>query len=163
GEATGRQVVYGGNLGQSVREKPDAWKTYMAMVDDTVRAGIRANPMVTPNTKSKRFTMRNSQEFRGVPSWHPIMLVPDEAKLRAYRDHEVRRKLHEEVVEWKVDMPGAKLPRNWTDKIWVEEVVLPKNKSLEGKSLRELAQAQCKGIIDAFLDLVVDENLDTVF
>jgi N-acyl-D-aspartate/D-glutamate deacylase len=40
---------------------------------------------------------------------------------------------------------------------------LPKNKGFEGKSIREVAEAQGKGIIDAFMDLVVEENLDTVF
>src|SRR5262249_35632156 len=40
---------------------------------------------------------------------------------------------------------------------------LQKNKSVEGMSLRELAKARGKGIIDAFLDLVVEEKLDTSF
>ena len=66
-------------------------------------------------------------------------------------------------MEWVADMPGANLGRRWYDYIWVGETVLPKNKSWQGKSLRELAEAQGKGIIDAFLDLVVEENLDTVF
>ena len=47
--------------------------------------------------------------------------------------------------------------------MWVEEAVLPKNKALEGQSVRAIAEAQGKGIIDAFLDLVVEEHLDTVF
>ena len=135
----------------------------MALVDETVKAGIRANPMCTPNSNTTRFTMRNTQAFRGVPTWHPILIASDEEKLRAYSDPEVRKKLHQEVVEWTVDIPGNTLGRRWYDYIWVDETVLPKNKSLEGKSLRELAEAQGKGIIDAFLDLVVEENLDTVF
>lgn len=160
-EATGRQVVYN-NLGQSVRQ-PEAWKELMAIVDETARAGIRANPLCTPNSTTQRFTMRNAQVFRGVPSWHPLLLAPDEEKLRAYSDPEVRQKLHHEVVEWTVDIPGATLSRRWYDYIWVEAPVLAKHKSLQGMSLRELAEAQGKGIIDAFLDLVVEENLDTVF
>ena len=126
-EATGRQVVYN-NLGQSVRQ-PEAWKEHMALVDETVKAGIRANPMCTPNSNTTRFTMRNTQAFRGVPTWHPILIAPDEEKLRAYRDPEVRKKLHQEVVEWTVDMPGANIGRSWYDYIWVDETVLPKNKA----------------------------------
>jgi N-acyl-D-aspartate/D-glutamate deacylase len=160
-EATGRQVVYN-NLGQTVRQ-PDAWKKHMALVDEAAKAGLRANPLCTPNSTTQRFTMRNTQVFRGVPTWHPILLASDDEKLRAYRDPAVRKKLHQEVIEWTVDIPAATLFRGWYDYIWVAEPVLPKNKHLQGKSLRELAEAQGKGIIDAFLDLVVEENLDTVF
>jgi len=37
------------------------------------------------------------------------------------------------------------------------------NQQWQGKSIREMAEAQGKGIIDGFLDLVVEEHLDTVF
>jgi N-acyl-D-aspartate/D-glutamate deacylase len=160
-EATGRQVVYN-NLGQSARQ-PDAWKELMAIVDETTEAGIRAYPLCTPNSTTQRFTMRNSQAFRGSPTWHPLLLASDAEKLRAYSDPAVRQKLHDEVVAWTVDIPGATLAHNWYDYMWVEEPVLEKNKGLQGKSIRELATAQGKRIIDAFLDLVVEENLDTVF
>ncbi len=159
--ATGRQLLYNA-LGQSVRS-PDGWRKHLAMVEETVNAGIRANPMCTSNSTGKRFTMRNTQEFRSVPTWHPILSAPDEEKLRAYSDPEIRKKLHEEVVEWKIDLPGKTLSKGWLDYTYVGETVLPKNNKLEGKSLRELAQAQGKSIIDAMLDLVVEENLDTVF
>ena len=71
--------------------------------------------------------------------------------------------LHAEVVEWKTDLPSANILRRWYEYIWVGETVLPKIKGLQGKSIREIAEAQGKVIIDAFMDLVVEENLDTVF
>src|SRR5262249_31030406 len=40
---------------------------------------------------------------------------------------------------------------------------LPHNQRWQGKSIREMAEAQGKGIIDGFLDLVVEEHLETVF
>jgi N-acyl-D-aspartate/D-glutamate deacylase len=160
-DATGRQVVYN-NLGQTVRE-PDAWKELMAIVDETTAAGIRAYPLCSPNSVTQRFTMRNTQAFRGVPTWHPILLASDEEKLRAYSDPTVRQKLHDEVVEWKVSIPGNTISRQWYDYLWVEETVLAKNKGLQGKSIHDIATMQGKGIIDAFLDLVVEEHLDTVF
>ncbi len=160
-EATGRPVVYN-NLGQSVRQ-PTAWKELMAIVDETAAAGIRAYPLCSPNSTTQRFTMRNSQVFRGSPTWHPLLIASDDEKLRAYSDPEVRKKLHDEVVEWKADIPGDTLSRNWYDYMWVEEPALAKNKPLQGTSIHDLAKQQGKGIIDAFLDLVVEENLDTVF
>ena len=161
-EATGRAVIYN-QLAQTLKN-PDAWKEHMALVDETVNAGIRAIPTCSPLTLSSTFDMHNTQVFRGVPTWHPVLLAPDEEKLRIYGDPEFRHKLHEELVEWKAEIKGNKtLGKNWPETIWVERTVLPHNKKLEGKSIRELAEIQGKGIIDAFLDLVVEEKLSTVF
>ncbi len=160
-EATGRQVVYNSLIHSE--KQPELWKKHIALVDETAKSGIRANPMCTPNTTTHRFTMRNQQEFRGVPTWHPILTASDADKLRAYSDPQVRKQLHNEVIEWVADIPAAMIGRNWYDKVWVEKTVLAKNEKWRGKTVRELAEAQGKGIIDAFMDLVVEENLDTVF
>jgi N-acyl-D-amino-acid deacylase len=65
------------------------------------------------------------------------------------------------VVEHKVTVPAAGYSHRWYDYMWVEEPVLPKNQSLKGKTIGQIANEQGKGIIDAFLDLVVEEDLDT--
>src|SRR5207302_902287 len=75
----------------------------------------------------------------------------------------VRQKLHEEMIEWKVEIPGGTISRNWYDYVWVDAPVLEKNKWMIEKSIHEIAKAQNKGIIDAFLDLVVEEKLETGF
>jgi N-acyl-D-amino-acid deacylase len=160
-EATGRAVVYN-NLLQSMR-RPQEWKEQMALVDATTAKGIRAFPMCTPNRIVDHFTMRNCQEFRGLPTWHPILLASDEEKLRAYRDPEIRKKLHAEAVEFKVETPPPGICRTWWDYMEVQTAVLPKNKVFEGKTIGQIARMQGKGIIDAFLDLVVEEHLDTEF
>jgi N-acyl-D-amino-acid deacylase len=160
-EATGRPVVYN-NLGQTVR-RPDEWKKHMARVDETVKAGVRAYPLCSPNRVTQQFNMKNAQLFRGSPTWHPILISSDDEKLRAYADPAVRRKLHEEMIEWKVEIPGGTISRNWYDYVWVDSPVLEKNKWMIEKSIHEIAKAQNKGIIDAFLDLVVEEKLETGF
>jgi N-acyl-D-amino-acid deacylase len=160
-EATGRTVVYN-NLGQTVRE-PDAWRHHMARVEETSRQGIRAYPLCSPNRVTQSFTMKNCQVFRGSPTWHPILLASDDEKLRAYSDPAIRQKLHEEVVEHKVEVPAAGYSRRWYDYMWVETPVLPKNQGLKGKTIAQIAEAQGKPIIDAFLDLVVEEKLETGF
>src|SRR5438093_5175452 len=45
----------------------------------------------------------------------------------------------------------------------VEEPKLAKNRGLAGKHIAEIAKAQGKHPVDAFLDLAVEENLETVF
>jgi len=64
----------------------------MAIVDETSKAGIRANPLCTPNSVTQTFTMKNCQLFRGVPTWHPILLSTNEAKMEAYRNPDIRRR-----------------------------------------------------------------------
>ena len=160
-EATGRPVVYN-NLGQSVR-RPGEWKKHMDRVDETSAKGIRAYPLASPNTTTQVFDMKNTQVFRGAPTWHPILLATTEEKLRAYADPAVRAKLHEEMIEWKVEIPGGTISREWYKYIWVEEPKLAKNAALKGLTLEQLAKKTGKGIIDAFLDLVVEEKLETIF
>jgi N-acyl-D-amino-acid deacylase len=160
-EATGRTVVYN-SLSQTVRS-PDKWKQHMARVDETVAQGIRAYPMCSPNRVTQDFTMRNCQVFRGLPTWHPILLASDEEKLRAYADPAVRDKLHAEAVEQSVPVQAVGFSKTWWDYMWVNEPVLEKNRPLQFKSIGEIAAMQGKRVIDAFLDLVVEENLDTRF
>ncbi|MBV9827772.1 MAG: amidohydrolase family protein [Alphaproteobacteria bacterium] len=160
-EATGRPVVYN-NLGQSVR-RPGQWKTHMDRVNETVAKGIRAYPLCSPNRTTQTFNMSNSQLWRGSPTWHPILLASDDEKLKAYADPDVRRKLHDEMVEGSVVIPGGTIAKDWWNYIWVHEPVLEKNKWMIEKSLKEVADAEGKGIIDSFLDLVVEEKLETVF
>lgn len=164
-EASGRQVVYN-NLVHTPQH-PEQWKKQIAGVDEAVRAGIRSNPMCTPLTKSNLFNMHNTQAFRGVPTWHPVLVAPDEEKLRAYRDPDFRAKLHKEAVEWMFGPEGVPgnpvLGARWYESISVDRVKLPHNKRFEGKTISEIASETGKGIIDAMLDLVVEEGLDTEF
>src|SRR5437899_12866595 len=67
------------------------------------------------------------------------------------------------MVEWKVEIPGNTISREWYNYNWVEEPKLGKNQWMKGKTIHEVAKAQNKGIIDAFLDLVVEEKLETTF
>jgi N-acyl-D-amino-acid deacylase len=160
-EATGRPVTYN-NLMHMMR-LPNEWKEQMALVDASVAKGIRAYPMCTPNRNTDFFTMRNTQSFRGLPTWHPILIAPDDEKLLAYSDPKIRKKLHAEAVEFKIDFIPLGICRTWWDYMTVQHAVLPKNKSLEGKTVGQIAKEQGKGVIDALLDLAVEENLDTAF
>ena len=66
-------------------------------------------------------------------------------------------------MEWNAGPIEANVAPNWYDYMWVDGPVLEKNRGLKGKTISEIAREQGKGIIDAFLDLVVEEDLDTAF
>jgi N-acyl-D-amino-acid deacylase len=158
-QATGRQVVYN-NLGHNVRQ-PNEWKELIRIVEESAASGIRAYPLCCPNFGGSSFSMKNAQVFR-TPTWDPILRLSDAEKLRAYSDPDVRKKLHDEAVEWTSVSPGSNLARNWYDHMWVASAVLEKNQWMQGKTLHDVASEQNKGVIDAFLDLVVEEQLETV-
>jgi N-acyl-D-aspartate/D-glutamate deacylase len=159
-EATGRTVVYN-SLSHTMR-RPNEWKEHMARIEETAALGIRAYPMCSPNRVTQDFTMKNSQAFRGLPTWHPILLMSNEEKLRLYADPEIRAKLHEEAVVHKPDS-AVGISSTWWKYMWVNEPVLDKNKWMQFKSIGEIAEKQGKRVIDAFLDLVVEEKLETRF
>jgi len=159
--ASGRPVIYN-SLSQTVRTG-DKWKQHIARVDETAKAGIRAYPMCSPNRVTQDFTMKNCQVFRGLPTWHPILIASDADKMRAYADPQVRDKLHAEAVEFSVPVQTVGFSRTWWDYMSVNEPVLEKNKPLQFKTIGEIAKMQGKRVIDAFLDLVVEEKLETRF
>jgi N-acyl-D-amino-acid deacylase len=159
-ESCGRTVVYN-SLSQTMR-RPDEWKIHMARIEETSAMGIRAYPMCSPNRVTQDFTMQNTQVFRGLPTWHPILLMSNDEKLRLYADPEIRAKLHQEAVVNKPDS-AVGISKTWWNYIWVNQPVLGKNKWMQFKNIGEIAKAQGKEIIDAFLDLVVEEKLETRF
>ena len=157
-EASGRPIMYNTLLEQA--RQPGRWKAHLAHVEETVKQGIRAIPLCNPGSVVNRFTMKNCQVFRSMPTWLPILQGPDADKLAAYTNPAIRAKLREEV-----DAPlgpDSTFSKRW-DLMLVEEPKLAKNRGLAGKHIAEIAKAKGQHPLDAFLDLAVEENLETVF
>jgi N-acyl-D-aspartate/D-glutamate deacylase len=157
-EACGRPIMYNTLLEQA--RQPGRWRAHLAHVEETVRQGIRAIPLCNPGSVVNRFTMKNCQVFRSMPTWLPILQGPDADKLAAYADPAIRAKLRAEV-----DAPlgpDSTFSKRW-DLMFVDEPKLAKNRGLAGKHIEQIAKAQGKHPLDTFLDLAVEENLDTVF
>ncbi len=157
-QACGRPVMYNTLLEQA--RQPGRWRTHLAHVEETVRKGIRAIPLCNPGSIVNRFTMKNCQVFRNMPTWLPILQGSDEGKLSAYRNPTTRAQLRAEVDA--PLNPDSVFSKRW-DLMIVEKTNLAKNRSLQGKHIAEIAKAQGQHPVDAFLDLAVEEQLETVF
>ena len=157
-QACGRPIMYNTLLEQA--RQPGRWRTHLKHVEETARQGIRAIPLCNPGSIVNRFTMKNCQVFRSMPTWLPILQGSDEEKLRAYRDPATRAKLRAEAEAPLT--PDSTFSKRW-DLMVVEEPHLPKNRGLRGQNIAEIAKAQGKEPVDAFLDLAVEEDLATVF
>src|SRR5467141_882605 len=157
-QACGRPIMYNTLLEQA--RQPGRWRTHLQHVEATVKQGIRAIPLCNPGSSISRLTMKNCKEYRRMTTWLPILQGADADKLTAYANPAIRAKLREEV-----DAPlgpDSTFSKRW-DLMLVEEPKLAKNRGLAGKHIAEIAKAQGQSPVDAFLDLAVEENLETVF
>jgi N-acyl-D-aspartate/D-glutamate deacylase len=154
---TGRPVVW-----LSIQQRwsdPEAWKTHLRLAEEGFRAGARAYPIASPLRSNDRFTMKNCQVFDGLPAWRPVMLGTPEEKLAAFRDPGVRERLRKEAVH---DTFETTFSRRW-DMLFVTDPALPENQPLKGRSIAQIAATRGTDVLDAFLDLVVQEGLNTGF
>jgi N-acyl-D-amino-acid deacylase len=156
--ASGRRVIYN-TIAENARA-PMRWKRHLDAVEASCRDGNRALPLCSPNSVVGHFTMKNCQTFRQLPTWLQIMNSPDEEKIRAYGDSALRDQLRAEI-EAPLG-PDSRWAKRW-DLLVVEEPALERNQSLKNKSIAEIAAAERKDSLDVFLDLVVEEELNTLF
>jgi N-acyl-D-aspartate/D-glutamate deacylase len=156
--ASGRRVIYN-TIAENARA-PMRWKQHLDLVEESCRLGNRAVPICSPNSVVGRFTMKNCQTFRQLPTWLEIMNSPDEEKICAYGDPALRQRLRQEV-EAPLG-PDSRWAKRW-DLLLVEEPALERNQGLKNKSIAEIADARKKDPLDVFLDLVVEEELNTLF
>ncbi len=156
---SGRPLVY--NNITHRWSAPNQWREHLDYVTDTVDRGNRAYPLISPRSSNTRFTMLNAQVFDRLPSWKPIMEGSPAQKMTAFRDPEVRRRLRLEAVEG-ADVPFNAFSRRW-DHLFITAPALEKNRGLKGMSIDRLATEQDKDVLDAFLDLILEEGLETGF
>ena len=160
-KASRRPVFYGNITQQAVA--PDKWRKQLGEAESLMRQGHRAYQFVMPRPGDLRYTLKTAQHFDAMATWKNVMLLPDDLRTQAFRDPETRTKLHREAVETPMDTNRAgDFTRRW-DLQFVFRPALPKNQYLTGKSVAEIAREQNKDVLDAFLDLALEENLETEF
>jgi N-acyl-D-amino-acid deacylase len=156
-KATGRPLIW-----QSILHRwadPNMWRWQLEQTADSFRKGAPAYPITNARPFSNRWTMKDAQVFDELPTWKNLLFLPLEARKAAFQDPETRRKMTFEAVE---DTRPISFSRRW-DIIKIRKTVLPENKQWENRNVAEYAEAQGKPVIDAFLDLSVSENLETLF
>jgi N-acyl-D-amino-acid deacylase len=159
---TSRCPVFYGNITQQA-VAPNRWREQLTEAENMMRQGHRAYQFVMPRPGDLRYTLKTAQHFDALPSWKPVMLLPLEERKQAFRDPEIRAKLHLEAVETPNNPRHAgDFTRRW-DLQFVFRPALAKNQHLKGKSVAEIARDQGKDVLDVFLDLALEEELETEF
>ncbi len=157
-----RRPVFYGNITQQATA-PDKWRKQLTEAESLMRQGHRGYQFVMPRPGDLRYTLKTAQHFDAMPTWKNVMLLPLEQRKEVFRDPATRAKLHFEAVETPLnpDLAGD-FTRRW-DLQFVFKPALAKNQHLIGKSVAEIAREQNKDVLDAFLDLALEENLETEF
>jgi len=144
--------------------------TFIAMFDrddisEAVRTSLRkaapmiargARPQTSPLPLTREINMRNPFSFAAFPSWKRVFEDKSKAAQAAvYRDLAFRNQFRKELKR-----PAAF--GNW-ERITVHEVKSPALKKWEGQTVAELAAAEGKDGVDAFLDITLADDLDNEF
>ncbi len=155
---TGRPVLW-----QSISHswsRPHHWREMLANTEQVFKEeGLPIYAMTQAKPFQNRYTLRDAQCFDEFPTWKTALFSPLEARKQMFANGDCRKKLRAEAIE---DQSPSVFPRRW-DVIFVDAVKLAKNKLLEKKSIEEIANAQGKDGLDCFLDLSLEEDLETRF
>jgi N-acyl-D-amino-acid deacylase len=153
---TGRPVLW-----QSLQHRwtePDLWRRQLDAVAPIFAEGYQAYGLSHTVPLIRRFTLKNCQVFDELPVWKALMFLPVEARREALKDPATRQKMQADF-----DAPRhINFHRRW-DVLRIDKTIKPENQRFAGKSIAELAAMRGQGPLDAFLDLALEENLDTVF
>jgi N-acyl-D-aspartate/D-glutamate deacylase len=141
-------------------QKPEIWKQALVAVEQSFREGYQTYGLTSAREHVFRFSLKNAQLFDTMPNWKPLFADPDLARrAAALRDPGVRARLRYDAVE---DPTPSDFSKRW-DLVYLYEAGTEKNRALEGKSVAEIAKLRGQEVLDAFLDLSLEEDLETVF
>jgi N-acyl-D-amino-acid deacylase len=154
---SGRPVIW-----QSITQrwdKPNEWRQLLDLAQESLNRGVQSYPLCNARLFNNRLTMKNAQVFDDLPTWKTILFLPLEARIAAIKDPETRKKMRYEAVEEK---KSSRFSRRW-DLVYLINAATAANKHLEKKSVAEIAKIRGQDVIDAFLDLSLEEGLETEF
>ncbi len=153
---TGRPILW-----QSLQHRwaePDLWRQQLDAVAPIFEDGYQAYGLSHTVPLVRHFTLKNCQVFDEFPTWKALMFLPVEARREALKDPATRKKMRADFAEPR----KTNFHRRW-DVVQVEKCAKPENRKYAGKSVAEMAALRGQDPLDAFLDLALEENLDTVF
>jgi N-acyl-D-aspartate/D-glutamate deacylase len=151
--ASGRPVFFLG-FDASARGFVDAATQQGAQLYNLLRA-IPFNP---------RFTLKKTTYFANLDVWDVVVAKSSiDEKLALLTNAEKRAELRDAALQRQRRRPGVPGRFIKWQSIFVSKVVLDKHRAMEGRSIKELADAQGKHVADVMLDLAVEERLETEF
>jgi N-acyl-D-aspartate/D-glutamate deacylase len=136
----------------------DTYKDQLAASDRAAEQGGRVLALTVPSVMQLHLNFRSGFLFDALPGWGPTMALPDDEKMRALADPEVRRRLRESADS---DTGLFRAMLRW-ERLQIGETFAPENKRFAGRTVGDVAQELGAEPFDALLDVVVTDDLRTV-
>ncbi|HTT36131.1 MAG TPA: amidohydrolase family protein [Burkholderiales bacterium] len=150
--ASGRPVTFTAMFDRD--DIPEAVRDTLRKAAPLIARGAR--PQTSPLPLTREVNMRNPFAFAAFPSWARVFVDQSKAAQRAvYADRAFRDAFRE-------DLKKPMTFGNWS-RVRVHEVRAPALKHLEGLCIADIAKAQDKDGVDAFLDLALEDDLEVEF
>jgi len=134
--------------------KPEAAQESLRKAEALIKRG--GIPQVNCLPMSNEFNLHNPFLFGSHPSWKPAFNQPVEEQMRVYREPSFRQAFRQELENPRI------FSGNW-NLVEVRDVHNPALKSLEGKTVVEIARERGKDPLDTFFDIALEDQLHTEF
>jgi N-acyl-D-amino-acid deacylase len=154
---TGRPLI-----GESIRHRwsePDLWRNQLEDVAERWRQGHASYAMTSTRRAMRRWNLKDGERFKELPEWKRLMSLTLESRKHELGKDSTRQTLAGEMAS---ASPATDLSRRWNSVV-VNQVKRAEHGDFQGKNIDELARLMGKAAIDAFLNLALAEDLETVF
>jgi len=153
---TGRPVTYGVF---SRRDFPEAWRTYLRLLDETAAAGGRMFAQVHSRALSAVLSFRTQLPFDRLPVWKELRALPLAEQRVRLRDPALRSQLRTAAAErdQRKALGTEARPADY-DWILVMDKVEPPH-----RSVAEIARERGCHPVDAMIDLALARDLELLF
>jgi N-acyl-D-amino-acid deacylase len=153
---SGRPVTFGVFCRRLV---PEAWRSYLALCEETAAAGGRMFVQAHSRALSSVLSFKTQMPFDRFPVWTEFRALPLAEQQHRLRDPEIRRRLIE-AAGGQADRKALGTEARPTDWEWIFVF-----DTVEGPhpSLAEVARQRGCQPIDAMLDLALERDLDRFF
>lgn len=139
--------------------QPGVWKKRLDYSAKQVAAGSLVRAMCTSRTVDVVFNMRNAHIFDTMPAWKNMLIKKPDEVMREMRQPGVRAALQKDFDDKEMMLAFS---RRW-DMVEVVEVQNERFRNLERRMISDIAAEQKRRPLDVFLDLCIEDNMDTLF
>ncbi|TDJ08341.1 MAG: hypothetical protein E2O71_04980 [Deltaproteobacteria bacterium] len=153
--ASGRVVTW--NEFNQRSEYPDQWRSLLDFMESAQRQGARIYAVMRCQRLDVHFNLRDTNYLNGSSGWREFMGLSHQAKLDRLGQAEIRKALSRELETLVSQSPG------FFARTGVAVAASARNRPLVGRLLSDVAAERSTTLGDLFLELLLEEQLETEF